>query len=262
LLLEVGAGAGRNTPRYVGFEHVVLLDYSLTQLQQARQRLGASRSYTYVAADVYQLPFVEALFGAATMIRTLHHMAEPQRALQEVRKTLQRGAIFVLEFANKKNMKAILRYWAGKQQWSPFTLEAAEFAPLNFDFHPRAVREWLTDLGFIIERTLAVSHFRIGWLKRLMPARILAGLDGLLQPTGGLIQLTPSVFIKASLERDSKRARDTEDTVAPPTDPVEIFKCPKCGHRPLERRDNALSCASCESTWAIRDGVYDFRSPV
>ena len=40
LLLEVGAGAGRNTLRYGGYERIVLLDYSLTQLQQARERLG------------------------------------------------------------------------------------------------------------------------------------------------------------------------------------------------------------------------------
>jgi hypothetical protein len=35
-LLEVGAGAGRNTPRYRGFEQVVLLDYARTQLELAR----------------------------------------------------------------------------------------------------------------------------------------------------------------------------------------------------------------------------------
>jgi ubiquinone/menaquinone biosynthesis C-methylase UbiE len=40
LMLELGAGAGRNTPRYRGYEQVVLLDYSTTQLQQARERLG------------------------------------------------------------------------------------------------------------------------------------------------------------------------------------------------------------------------------
>lgn len=39
LLLELGAGAGRNTPRYKGFEQIVLLDYSRTQLQQARERM-------------------------------------------------------------------------------------------------------------------------------------------------------------------------------------------------------------------------------
>ena len=39
LMLELGAGAGRNTPRYAGFDQVVLLDYSTTQLQQAQVRL-------------------------------------------------------------------------------------------------------------------------------------------------------------------------------------------------------------------------------
>jgi cyclopropane fatty-acyl-phospholipid synthase-like methyltransferase len=40
LLLELGAGAGRNTSRYAGFKRVVLVDYSMTQLEQAQQRLG------------------------------------------------------------------------------------------------------------------------------------------------------------------------------------------------------------------------------
>ena len=59
LLLEVGAGAGRNTARYGRYERIVLLDYSITQLEQAQARLGKSDSFVYVAADVYHLPFVE-----------------------------------------------------------------------------------------------------------------------------------------------------------------------------------------------------------
>src|SRR3972149_5228564 len=65
LLLEIGAGAGRNTPRYAGFEKIVLLDYSRTQLQQAQARLGRSEKYTYVAADAYRLPFADGLFDGA-----------------------------------------------------------------------------------------------------------------------------------------------------------------------------------------------------
>ena len=59
LMLELGAGAGRNTPRYEGFERVVLLDYSTTQLAQAQQKLGRSDRYIYVAADIYRLPFLD-----------------------------------------------------------------------------------------------------------------------------------------------------------------------------------------------------------
>jgi len=56
-LLELGAGAGRNTPRYAGFDHIVLVDYSRTQLEQALQRLGTGPRYTFVSADIYRLLF-------------------------------------------------------------------------------------------------------------------------------------------------------------------------------------------------------------
>ena len=99
LMLELGAGAGRNTTRYAGFERTILLDYSHTQLEQAQQRLGKSDKYIYVAADVYRLPFINGLFDAATMIRTLHHMADAPKAMEQVRNVLQPGAVFILEFA-------------------------------------------------------------------------------------------------------------------------------------------------------------------
>ena len=132
LMLEVGAGAGRNTPRYKGFERVVLMDYSTTQLQQAQAVLGRNdEQYLYVAADVYRLPFVPGLFDGATMIRVLHHMTEPEKALAQVRESLQPGSAFILEFANKQNLKAILRYWLKRQEWSPFSEEPVELIELN-----------------------------------------------------------------------------------------------------------------------------------
>ena len=254
LMLELGAGAGRNTPRYAGYERVVLLDYSRTQLQQAQVRLGVPDRYIFVAADVYRLPFVDGLFDGATMIRTLHHMADAPKALRQVRKVLQPGSIFILEFANKLNIKAILRYWLGKQEWSPFTLEPVEFAELNFDFHPKAVRNWLDELDFRIEQTLTVSHFRMDLLKKNIPTGILVFLDSLAQWTGSLWQLTPSVFVKASL--GGERSEPVPDEV------INWFKCPTCETSPLESQKDRLHCSSCGSDWAIRDGIYDFREPL
>ena len=229
LLLELGAGAGRNTPRYLGFDRIVLLDYSRTQLEQAQQRLGKSDKYIYVAADVYRLPFVDGLFDAATMIRTLHHMADAPKALGQVKNVLGAGGVFILEFANKLNLKAIVRYLLGRQKWSPFTLEPVEFVKLNFDFHPKAVRNWLKDLGFTIEKTLTLSHFRVGFLKRIVPTSILVFLDSLFQWTGAWWQFSPSVFVRAK-----KVGRDAPSV--PPYEQDNIlsyFKCPDCGHSPL-----------------------------
>jgi SAM-dependent methyltransferase len=256
LLLELGAGAGRNTPRYRNFERIVLLDYSRTQLEQAQARLAQleldkahlrrSDRYIYVAADIYRLPFVAGLFDAATMIRTLHHMANARLALEQVRQALQPGATFILEYANKQNIKAVLRYLTHRQTWSPFAPEPMEFAPLNFDFHPATVRAWLKVTGFTVERQLTVSHFRMDLLKRTVPLRLLVWLDGLCQPTGEWWQYTPSCFIRACALGETPRSS-----------PGAFFRCPECG-APLAGMEKDLVC-ECGKTWEYRQGIYDFR---
>jgi len=253
LLLEVGAGAGRNTARYAGFERVVLLDYSRSQLRRARERLGQGDSYIYVAADAYRLPFAPGQFDVATMIRTLHHMVEPQRVLGQVGEALQVGGIFILEYANKQNLKAILRYTLRRQEWSPFSLEPVEFAALNFDFHPRAVRGWLEASGFSVERQLTVSHFRHELFKRRAPLRLLVGLDALVQLTGDWWQLSPSVFV-----RSKKVGQTGRDAISPYSERV-VFRCLECGHYPLEEEIGGLACPNCSRRYWIEEGIYDFR---
>jgi ubiquinone/menaquinone biosynthesis C-methylase UbiE len=248
LLLELGAGAGRNTLRYAGYQRVVVLDYSHTQLEQAVQRLGLGERYVYVAADVYRLPFVDGLFDAATMIRVLHHMADAPLALRQVRRVLQPGAVFILEYANKYNLLAIIRYLLRRQSWSPFTLEPYEFAELNFDFHPRAVRAWLAESGFALERQLTVSHFRLPLLKRLLPTRLLVGMDALASWTGGLWQLSPSVFTRSSAVGESVTAGAGA-----------FFCCPACRHAPLEQTATGLACPACAKEYPVKDGIHDFR---
>jgi hypothetical protein len=188
------------------------------------------------------------------MIRTLHHMADAPKALEQVRNVLGPEAVFILEFANKLNLKSILRHLFGKQTWSPYSLEPVEFVELNFDFHPQAVRNWLGELGFRIEKTLTVSHFRMATLKRLIPTGLLVFLDSLAQWTGSLWQLTPSVFVKAGM--GGKRSG------AIPGDVMDWFKCPKCVASPLESKKDRLHCSSCGSDWGIRNGIYDFREPL
>jgi SAM-dependent methyltransferase len=248
MLLELGAGAGRNTPRYAGYQKVVLLDYSRTQLLQARQRLGDDPRYRFIAADIYRLPFTGGLFDGATMIRTLHHMAQPRLALEQVRRVLLPGSVFILEFANKRNLKSMLRYAFKQQTWNPFSPEPVEFAPLNFDFHPDTVRTWLRLSGFAVDRQLTVSHFRMGFLKRFAPLGLLVKLDSLAQLTGNSWQLTPSVFVGTHSLGNTQ-----------PAAPDAFFCCPACGHDPLPDTPPLLTCPSCGQTYKVEDGIYDFR---
>lgn len=248
ILLEVGAGAGRNTPRYQAYQRVVLVDYSSTQLQQAQANLGTSSRYTYVAANAYQLPFTAGVFDGATMIRTLHHMADPQLALEQVRLTLQPGATFILEYANKKNLKAILRYIFRRQSWNPFSPEAVEFTELNFDFHPRSVIKWLESSSFTIERQLTVSHFRVDFLKRFVPLEVLVNLDSIAQLSGKWWQLSPSVFVSATAVGNTP--------IAPPD---TLFRCLICNQDRFSQDQDILRCLTCDHPWKHENGIYDFR---
>ncbi len=247
-MLELGAGAGRNTLRYQQYDHITLVDYSTTQLQQARQRLGESSRFRYVAADIYHLPFVAGLFDGATMIRTLHHMADAKKALMQTRRALQPDAIFILEYANKRNLKAMLRYLFRKQTWSPYTLDQVEFTELNFDFHPRTVSQWLQEVGFVNERSLTVSHFRVGFLKKVIPLKMLVWMDSVLQPTGSWIKVTPSVFT---------RNRAVGNT--PVASEGSFFQCPACASGKLDDTPPEIHCSQCGRTFHVNDGIYDFR---
>ncbi len=248
LLLEIGAGAGRNTPRYANFERVVLLDYSRSQLVQAQERLGRSERYIYVVANVYRLPFVPGLFDAATMIRTLHHLADAPLALRQTREVLKAGAVFILEYPNKQNIKAILRYFLRRQTWNPFSLDPIEFAKLNYDFHPNTIRRWLGENDFNLDKQLTVSHYRSALLKRLFPVSWLVAMDAMAQRTGDWWQLSPSVF-----------TRSIATGVSPSPFPGEFFRCPACFHHPLEETFQSIKCPSCGKDWQIQDGIYQFR---
>ncbi len=247
-LLEVGAGAGRNTPRYAGFRHIVLLDYSRSQLEQARDRLGLSERYRYVAGDVYRLPFAPATFEAATMIRALHHMTQPLEALRQVREMLAPGAAFVLEYPNKRNVKAIARWLMRRQRWNPFDSEPVEFAALNFNFHPASIRRWLAETGFRLQRQLTVSHFRLGLLKRVAPLPLLVTLDSVAQLTGDVWQLSPSVFVLAVAGGSEGERVESA-----------YWRCPSCGSLEMVEHTTGVECRGCQRLWPLCDGIYDFR---
>ena len=149
--------------------------------------MGPATATSYVAADIYRLPFVDGLFDGATMIRTLHHMADAPLALKQVERVMQKDGTFILEFASKLNLKAIARWMLFLQKWNPFSLEPVEFTQLNFDFHPAAVRNWLSDSGFEIERTLTVSHLRSPIFKKLIPLKLMIQMDALFSLTGNLV---------------------------------------------------------------------------
>lgn len=247
-LVEIGAGFGRLADLYGGYEEVYLLDYARTQVEVARRRWGHDPRFRFVVADLYHLPFQPGAMDVAVMVRVIHHVRDVPRALREIYEVLGPGGIFILEFANKRHLKAILRYAVRAQSWSPFSPEPVEFAPLHFDFHPAWMADRLKEAGFRIRRERAVSHFRHPWLKRLIPPAWLARMDGWVQGIGALWKLTPSLFVRAEVGPKEDHA------------PQGLWRCPLC-RLPAEEQVDAVVCPNGHR-WPREGSLYVLREMV
>ena len=240
---------------YHAYEQVVVMDYSLTQIQQAQEILGRLPRYVYVVADVYNLPFRAGVFDAATLIRVIHHLRDVPAALAQVRSVLAPHGTFVLEHANKRNLKAMLRYALGHQDWNPYTPAPHEFVELNIDFHPAHIVKAVRAAGFEVTRRVPVSYLRLAALKRNVPTDVLVWLDNVLQELP--YYYSPSVF----LQNVAIGATPDAVTAVPLTDPDGLFAGPVTQH-PLRREGDALVDDSDGTRWAVRDGIYDFKTPL
>ncbi|NLE76934.1 MAG: methyltransferase domain-containing protein [Chloroflexi bacterium] len=246
-LVDIGAGFGRLSVFYDRFEQVILVDYARSLLEEARQRLGDRPNLHYVVANVYSLPLVDGAVDALLMVRVLHHMKDAPAALGEVSRVLAGGGAAVLEYANKRNLKAMARRSLRRGPANPFSPEPWEFVPLNFNFHPRWMDARLQEAGLLVEGSRAVSYLRSGALKRSLPPRLLAAVDGWLQPTARWGAYSPSVFLRARRLRGASLAQGP------------LFRCPACGHAPLEETPEAHACPACGRRWPVENGIYIFR---
>ncbi len=246
-LIEIGAGFGRLADLYAGYDQIVLLDYARSGLQEARARWGDEK-FIYVAANLYDMPFVASAFDTVVTVRVLHHVQDLAGAFAEFARVLAPRGKYVLEYANKRHLKAILRYALRLQEDNPFSLEPLEFVELNFDFHPRYVEERLRGAGFDLHTRLAVSSFRWNLFKRAISPRILAALDDKLQRLTAPLNLSPSIFVDARPTKNNPKFAETR-----------LFRCLECGGDAV-RRDDGVECAVCGAFWRRVDGIYDFKA--
>lgn len=256
-IAEIGAGFGRLADLYLGYEQIILLDYSRTLLYDAVERWGDDPRFLFVAGNIYELPLADATLDSLVMIRVMHHLANVQAGLKQLERTLHGRSTAVIEFANKRNLKALARWVARRQEWSPLDPQPVEFVPLNFDFHPEWMRERLDEAGLVVEKRLAVSHFRIGALKQRLSPSALAQVDQALFGVGGRYPLAPSVFVQAH----GSAGRVASSAGVGPEEVAALFRCPACGTSGLTRSAaDVVTCPSCSASYARVQGVWDLKS--
>lgn len=244
-LVEIGAAYGRLADQYQGYEQVILLDPAKSQVQEAQQRLSADPRFLFVVGDSYSLPLSTSALDVAVTVRVLHHLTDVPAAFQEIHRILRPAGRYLLEYANKRNLKEILRHLVGRSQRRPFSPEPVEYVPLHFDFHPSYIEAHLSDAHFGLERSLAVSSLRLAILKQIIPLPWLIRADRALQSPTAPLRLAPSMFLLARAQKEGAVSDN-------------LFRCPACGNENLEETTSALVCEECGRAWPFEDGIYDF----
>ncbi len=197
--VDIAGGYGRLANEYLPRTKVAtLFDYSETELAQAKEIYG--NQLETKSGDIYSLPFKDNTFDALLMVRATHHFKDMQKVMDELYRVLKPGGVAVIEVANKKTLPRMFRYWTGKTDQNPFSLEPIHLKEIDADgfynYHPKYIEQIFHNSGFQISEVLSVSNFRSARLKAIFGNKFLINLESGAQKLLASVRFAPSIYYK------------------------------------------------------------------
>ncbi len=132
-------------------------DFALVNAELSMEMLKGSRKLNpeenHVQTSLHELPFPDAVFDAVMSLETLEHVPDPLLFLEEVRRVLAGGGLFVMSLP------------PSFAEWTSILNNALKFhhgeGPHRF-IAPREVREMLRESGFRVEDHTGTLFLPIG----------------------------------------------------------------------------------------------------
>jgi ubiquinone/menaquinone biosynthesis C-methylase UbiE len=268
VFVDLGCGFGRLFSEYKDFEKIILVDYSVNNLKNAREAIGKFLNYdkalmkkvVYVAADVLCLPFISSFADVAMTVRVMHHIENVEKFIDEASRILKPGGYFLVEFANKRNLKNILKFMFGRLKQSPFDSRPLQIGATILDYHPKFIKSLLRQKGFKILKQVSASNYRLGFLKRHINLNALLFFEKIHQNFFSFIDTGPSIFLKTINSAPLKTVFGSTVSMASIEDFKTFFCCPACRGKNLKIDScGKIICTSCKSEFYMDDGIYVFK---
>jgi SAM-dependent methyltransferase len=258
--VDFGGGFGRNARHYRDVaRHYVIADGSANNLRTATVELAddlaAGRAFL-VRCDLNALPFVDAAFDAAIVVRVLHHLADIDGALTGMARTV--GDRFLLDIPIKHHALALaLGRWRTVRGPAPLRTGSSESPFWNFRLS--AIRDLLAGRGWQTRVVASVNNLR-RW-DRMVPDRLVPVLG----PVARWVETVgqplgrgwwgPSQFLMA--QRDPVRRATPRDIPAGVPVIAARMACPSCRGE-LTWTPSSAGCASCGTRYRKVDAYWDF----
>jgi len=207
-VLEIGAGYGRLVPLYLyRANKIILTDPSARLLKHAKSTYKLKKIKTLQTKAENLPPKIKSKsVDLIIIVRVLHHVESVDNIFKISHRTLKKNGYLIIEFANKKHLKAALsEVLKGnltfpldifpKDRRSEKSIKEHDLPFLNY--HPDIIIDKLKQQGFRIVETRSVSNLRSSFIKRILPLDILLFIEDILQTALSYINLGPSIFILA-----------------------------------------------------------------
>lgn len=209
-LIDVGAGTGRMAPLYeTKWESFILLDPSEDQLKTAQQKLSHPEKAEFVIGSAESIPLPDASCDVVLSTRVFHYIADPRRAIREIRRVLVPGGYCILEIPNKRHAKARLKVWYSPDarhelaSREPKHVSAKNDRFVFVNHSPEFIRDTLLTEWFTIIETLSVSNFRNETMKKMLPLSWLLSLERILQAPLAKSWFGPSIYFFARKKKET-----------------------------------------------------------
>ncbi len=266
VIADIGCGFGRLFNEYNDFNQVIMLDYSVNNLKNTMQSVkdfylknpsaGKPSNIYFIAADAENIPLKNEKLDIAISVRLMHHLNSTSGFINEASRILKKDSVFILEFANKKNLKNILKFIFGKTASSPFSPEPLYIGETIRNYHPKEILKEIQKSGLQVKRLISVSNFRMAFLKNRIRAGILNKAENTAQSIFSFLRLGPSIFIKASKPKEGNAYEGSDLSGI-----SGIIMCPSCRNNEsgFLITENGITCSKCSRRFKITDGIYDLR---
>ena len=269
-MVDLGGGFGRNVPRELErAQHVVLVDYSWTNLTNAENTLladpqNAGRVFL-IRGNIYHLPFQDNAFEMGATIRVLHHMSATNDALNEMSRVLSQHWLLDVPIKNHllARVKAAIKGNGGYLR----TREANELGSKDepfWNYHLGAIRDVVRGQGWNDTLVASVANFR-RW-ERAVPGPLRAtarplvyGAERLAQPMGrGWWGPAQFLWLTKRQAQTFMPAAEAPATAPTPWDALAPrLCCPSC-HGNFTWTSDTATCQACSKSFTRKGAIWDF----
>lgn len=199
--VDVGGGYGRLCLLLEDFaDKVTLAEPSRQQLDIAKNFLKGHPEISRQLMQADDLQFPDGSIELLTMIRVVHHLADPSAEFAEIARVLSPDGWAVIEVANYAHIRNRLKHLIKGQRMPVKPVDIRSEANRRDDevafvnHNPHTVVRQLQHAGLEVQRTLSVSNLRSARLKQLLPLSIMLTIERLVQrPLAGFF-FGPSIF--------------------------------------------------------------------